>query len=583
MTALHTSTTTILNIHDELLCQLQPSTESTSSSTPPDPFGGYTGTLALINQYSTAFLATIEYMKVYSCYCASYLSAKEELALLQRSYPILNEFTVELYDRARADHGVDVISNMIKPVQRICRYPLLFRELLKNATTPEETLILQQSLQKIQAVSTYVNEKVQEAQNNARLYELHRSMHPSNKLELLHPSRTLLCETTAGVLNLDPPGWPAKLLWHFRRRRRRESSYKDEPDDTQHRYSSYADDRRGSATVSTSVQTVMSPTTCSSPPSKSTSSASFLLRGRRRSSTGEKMRLILLSDMLLMAKRREEQLKIRRQICLSCAVVHDWDDENEAHEDHEEDNRDPAALLYKSCAFTLEVAKIGRCNCQSLSQVTIRRSPRGPLSGLLATRRGSLSFSASAGEVLQYLQQEQERNTLARTTKASRGSRSGSRLRGHLESIAGIRAVKRYMVMCETPQRRQEFVTALRQAISRSARMVSIHNAAAEQARSPSLVTGSAMAMAIAVKLPTKIWNSLRHGEITPGAAAGLTACSTGLRRRGSLAITMMPTSTNNSSSVSQLATTEADLLGLEDTPQVRTAEVDEKTDTTLV
>ncbi|GLE04640.1 hypothetical protein PINS_up013619 [Pythium insidiosum] len=601
MAALHTSTRTILHIHLELLRMLRAADDrhkdddeedddeedddddneekgedhhvdnnNIAKKKEKDPFE-FHGTLGRIERVSKAFQRTIEYMKVYAFYCASYLSAKNELGRLQVQHPALDRFTMELYDRARERANVDIISSLIKPVQRICRYPLLFRELLKNAATPEETLILQQSLAKIEAVSAHVNDKVREAQNNARLYQLHESLHPSAKLELIQPSRTLLCETMAFVTSLDAPRWPKRLLRYFRRRRRgrrKSSDVSSRRRQLEERlsalFTALEDDRRGSATVtatttstSTSIsgglmspsalgamQSMRSSLSMSQQPSASTPSSSPATPAStisspllRRRSSGERMRLILLSDMLLMGKKREQQLKIRRQICLSCAIVHDESDATSSSspatqtETQTTPESKESSSSATSASFTLEVSKVGRCNCHHFSPLTLRRSPTvGSLAAMLASRRSSLSFSASAGDLLDALttdtpdgqgsqpSSEHPQQPPQQQQPQQRSSASGLRAFRRLEQLASFRKVKRYLVTCDTPQRKAEFVLALRQAIARSARLTSLC-AAAEQSRSSlHLLEGGAKALAIAAKLPTKIWNSLRGGDT--GAAA---------------------------------------------------------------
>ncbi|KAJ0409195.1 hypothetical protein P43SY_006692 [Pythium insidiosum] len=566
MAALHTSTRTILHIHLELLRMLraddaddasdgrEPASNQAASDhqhdMAADPFREFPGTLGRIARVSKAFQRTIEYMKVYAFYCASYLSAKNELGRLQLQNPPLNRFTMELYDRARESANLDIISSLIKPVQRICRYPLLFRELLKNAATPEETLILQQSLAKIEAVSAHVNEKVREAQNNARLYQLHESLHPSAKLELIQPSRTLLCETMAFVTSLDAPRWPKRLLRYFRRRRRgrrKSSDVSSRRRQLEERlsalFTALEDDRRGSATVTATATSTSMTSTAGGMLSPSAAAAMHSMRSSlsmsqqpsaaasstaapasspllRRRSSGERMRLILLSDMLLMGKKREQQLKIRRQICLSCAIVHDESDVSPTQQP--EAAQDADATAPTSASFSLEVSKVGRCNCHHFSPLTLRRSPTvGSLAAMLASRRSSLSFSASAGDLLDALETDAQPQPPTQAPPGSqRSSVSGLRAFRRLEQLASFRKVKRYLVTCDTPQRKAEFVLALRQAIARSARLTSLC-AAAEQSRSSlHLLEGGAKALAIAARLPTKIWHSLRGGDSASAASS---------------------------------------------------------------
>uniref|UniRef100_K3XBM8 DH domain-containing protein n=1 Tax=Globisporangium ultimum (strain ATCC 200006 / CBS 805.95 / DAOM BR144) TaxID=431595 RepID=K3XBM8_GLOUD len=289
MTALHSSIKIILHIHKELLRQLLTLSDSNNevSSYSDEEIVSVDEQLlsppvsiSSLPRYVAAFDFTIEFMKVYAFYCSSYLSAKDELALLQKKYPGLGTLTTQLNEHARDELHVDILAHMIKPVQRICQYPIFFRELLKNVVTEQDAANVEHTLHKIESVAMHVNEKVREAQQNARLFELHQTIDSkSAKVDLLQPSRTLLSEAVVRVVILDLPRWPSffsKL--RFRRRRSDEAA----------------------------------------PP---------LLRRR---SSGDKVRLILLSDALLMAKKHEEKLKVQRQLCLSCASVQDCKDDPNA-------------------------------------------------------------------------------------------------------------------------------------------------------------------------------------------------------------------------------------------------------------
>lgn len=473
ITALHSSIKTILQIHKDLLQQVAPSNEtmdqdtctfddegdcdesedvtmfddetspeqtSTSTSPPHRHLGNCfaAGCAATVPQVVAAFDFTIEYMKVYAFYCSSYLSAKDELALLQKKYPGLDTLTTQLDEHARQDLHVDIVSHMIKPVQRICRYPLLFRELLKNVNSEQEVEMVERTLHKIESVSAQVNEKVREAQHNARLYELHQTVDPkSTKVDLLQPSRTLLCEMTVRVVSPDSPRWPSFVL-----RLRRKQSGDLHPNAA----------RRNSVDL-TSTSLLSPPPSCSSssrsliaPPSSSSLRPPLL----SRRTSGEHLRLILLSDVLLMAKKCEEKLKVKRQLCLSCA--------------HVSDSKEDPASNATPWSFTMEVSKVGRCHCHQLTPVTLKRSPK---------RRTSLSLVMSGdlfGTAVQSKpdQQQPSINPHQQNQAASPQPKTSGFFRGS-ELCAPFRSTKLYIVICDSEQQKREFLAVLQSAIAKRA------------------------------------------------------------------------------------------------------------------
>jgi RhoGEF domain len=75
--------------------------------------------------------------------------------------------------------GLDLASFLLKPIQRICKYPLLLKELLKN--TPESDLdykAVQKGLIAINGVVSYVNNKRGEAELRQKMFQLLAQMEP---------------------------------------------------------------------------------------------------------------------------------------------------------------------------------------------------------------------------------------------------------------------------------------------------------------------------------------------------------------------------------------------------------------------
>lgn len=71
-----------------------------------------------------------------------------------------------------------LISFLIKPIQRICKYPLLLEELLKHTPTNEVDAIelLSTTKQKIEEVVVYVNEGKRITENLYKIVEIQNSI-----------------------------------------------------------------------------------------------------------------------------------------------------------------------------------------------------------------------------------------------------------------------------------------------------------------------------------------------------------------------------------------------------------------------
>ncbi len=80
--------------------------------------------------FGPAFEKVMPYFKLYGVYCHGYSQGIDRLLVCRTANKELDEV---LKDRERKAH-VSLGSLLIKPVQRVCKYPLLFRELLKHTS-----------------------------------------------------------------------------------------------------------------------------------------------------------------------------------------------------------------------------------------------------------------------------------------------------------------------------------------------------------------------------------------------------------------------------------------------------------------
>ncbi|KAH7463555.1 Myosin-M heavy chain [Phytophthora ramorum] len=415
-TALRCAAHFILGVHRELLKLLEPPQQRRffNFSKALNSQEARSGPLEAVTRVTTAFASTIDYMKVYAIYCANYLPATEEL---KSHAKLLDAFTLAQADCSQPPF--DAISDLIKPVQRICRYSLLFRSLVQNATSPEEALLSQQALESVQRVSDLVNARVRDAENNVRLVSLNDSIDNSKlatKLELLRPGRTLLNEMSAAVQVMDRRARLARVF-HLRAVRNAQKSSCQQTRDTSS-LNSEMELLGGSNSVHDGDASTL----------RESLSSSGLERNKDR------QQVILLSDALLIARNGSYRLRVRRHICLSCATVvevNETDDDIPTH-----------GACSKS--FALLASKSGCCNCHNLSPSTLKRPVK---------RRYSLSRSTSLPAV-----DTQEADSVDVSSPASPSRR---RFR---------RTARQYIVHCESEQKKKEFVALLRGAIARCAR-----------------------------------------------------------------------------------------------------------------
>ena len=106
---------------------------------------------------AAAFESIAPWLKTYSVYCASFVTAQEKLDRLRGESAEVDKACGAVEDLIHAT----ISSMLIKPVQRLCKYPLLFRELLHEIPDehPHRALVLS-AARTVTAVAAEVNEAV---------------------------------------------------------------------------------------------------------------------------------------------------------------------------------------------------------------------------------------------------------------------------------------------------------------------------------------------------------------------------------------------------------------------------------------
>jgi len=155
-------------------------------------------------QIGKIFVGMADIFKMYTAYCANQPKAMQVLDRLG-SNAAFKAFTDKCMQNPEC-RGLTLFSFLIKPIQRICKYPLLLKDLLRN--TPEdhpdhENLV--NALSKIEEVVVYVNERKRLAENLQKILDVSQQIESKESLNLVSPSRRFVREGTFHVMEKGKP------------------------------------------------------------------------------------------------------------------------------------------------------------------------------------------------------------------------------------------------------------------------------------------------------------------------------------------------------------------------------------------
>lgn len=140
------------------------------------------------------FLDMVMPMKVYITYFTNYPQACQRLQELKNTKSGLSDFLERT--RLHPDSNLqDLNSMLIKPIQRISKYPLLLRELLKHTPdTHTHYSELKQAVEQIEELLNLLNDKQRDSEALARLARIHSSLiwKDQQPVQLVMPTRKLL-------------------------------------------------------------------------------------------------------------------------------------------------------------------------------------------------------------------------------------------------------------------------------------------------------------------------------------------------------------------------------------------------------
>ncbi|CAK9011629.1 FYVE [Durusdinium trenchii] len=155
----------------------------------------------MVHIFGTAFVKIMPFFRLYAQYCHHYTQAIDRLLIARTKNKDLDD-TIKIRE-VKSTSSLQHL--LIKPVQRICKYPLLFRSLLKavtlyvhdqlaNGADVDELQRLVDDLEKamtvVDKIAKSVNEKVGEQENLERMMEVYAELGGEEAVpDLVEPSR----------------------------------------------------------------------------------------------------------------------------------------------------------------------------------------------------------------------------------------------------------------------------------------------------------------------------------------------------------------------------------------------------------
>eukprot|EP01125_Pyxidicula_operculata_P006782 TRINITY_DN2329_c0_g1_i2.p1 TRINITY_DN2329_c0_g1~~TRINITY_DN2329_c0_g1_i2.p1 ORF type:complete len:542 (+),score=169.19 TRINITY_DN2329_c0_g1_i2:146-1771(+) len=150
-------------------------------------------------QLGVIFSELSEHLKQYTEYCTNQPKALAMLDELDKGNPQFSEFNKNLTENNAAVRGLTLLSYIIKPVQRLCKYPLLLRELINQTDSSlDEHKSLSEAMSKLLETVDYVNvmqRKAEEvaAQKNEQIANLVATIEGIEELDLVgDPNRVIV-------------------------------------------------------------------------------------------------------------------------------------------------------------------------------------------------------------------------------------------------------------------------------------------------------------------------------------------------------------------------------------------------------
>lgn len=141
-----------------------------------------------LDRVATAFETLAPYLRAYALFCTQAITAQERVVNLRAT----NASAEIVMAEVEASTGLPIGSLVIKPVQRLCKYPLLLASLLAEAGATHDGLV--HAVHLIESVVSDVNERVRSAEEREAFLVLAEAL---GRRDLVKPQRSLMLSVVA--------------------------------------------------------------------------------------------------------------------------------------------------------------------------------------------------------------------------------------------------------------------------------------------------------------------------------------------------------------------------------------------------
>ncbi len=166
---------TLVSINSELLNVLEKELVEIGKKCQSDGKKLTLGSIVAI--YAPAFVKVMPFFKMYSIYCHKYASAAERLQEIRETNAEIDDF---LSQKEKKSQKTSLKSLLIKPVQRICKYPLLFNELLRSIPQSADFTLYNKELtdaaHAVDEIAETVNKKVGDREAVEKIMEVYEEL-----------------------------------------------------------------------------------------------------------------------------------------------------------------------------------------------------------------------------------------------------------------------------------------------------------------------------------------------------------------------------------------------------------------------